>query len=447
MQKRVPKKYQIFLSSTFTDLIEERRALQEAILKMNHFPVGMELFSAASEDQWSVIEEVIQNADYYVLIIGFRYGSMTDEGISYTEKEYRYAKEQGIPILAFIKNEDVPSKPDQRENSQKQKRKLESFINEVKDGRMVEFWSSKEELLQIVTASLYKSFDKYDRPGWIRANDFRTEEIQIELVEQNQRIRALEQENAQLKDRLVIPRSPDFKLFINDQDSIELELPEWLSYNTIYAEYSPIDVDESRRGGVSPERLKKYENYNNSLPSKEILEKYIIEKRKFDLSTQHATPIALTLENFGNAKASNIIIELTFPDSVIVYDKDSLDTLEPPEAPSHAVHPDMERFQAMVDLSERFNATYNIFPVRTHLNKIPLSLLREPSNNIESLEDNTLNIRREQIIHTRCTVIKDYYLVPLKAGDFEIEVCIICEEIPEEKIFTFPIHIIDKINN
>lgn len=60
------------------------------------------MFNAGDEEQWEVIKKTIDVSDYYVLIFGHRYGSLTNEGISYTEKEYWYAKEKGIPIHIFI---------------------------------------------------------------------------------------------------------------------------------------------------------------------------------------------------------------------------------------------------------------------------------------------------------------------------------------------------------
>ncbi len=105
------KKYQIFISSTYTDLIEERKKVRDTILNMLHFPVGMEVFGAADEEQWEIIKDTIDSSDYYVLIIARRYGTIISEGpdagISYTEKEYRYAKEKGIPILAFLMDDSV----------------------------------------------------------------------------------------------------------------------------------------------------------------------------------------------------------------------------------------------------------------------------------------------------------------------------------------------------
>lgn len=91
-------RHQVFVSSTFSDLMEERSEVIQAIWELDCIPTGMEAFVASNESQWDVIKRVINECDYYVLIIGGRYGSVTQDGISYTEKEYRYAQELGLPI-------------------------------------------------------------------------------------------------------------------------------------------------------------------------------------------------------------------------------------------------------------------------------------------------------------------------------------------------------------
>ena len=120
------KKYQIFISSTYEDLKEERKKVQDAILSIYQFPIGMEMFSAADEDQWEIIRETIDSSDYYILIIAHRYGSVIKEGeyagISYTQKEFRYALEQKIPVLAFLIDESVPVMPKKMEENEKKER-------------------------------------------------------------------------------------------------------------------------------------------------------------------------------------------------------------------------------------------------------------------------------------------------------------------------------------
>ena len=165
------KKYQIFISSTYTDLIEERKYVQEIILSMNHFPVGMELFSAASEEQWDIIKRTIDTSDFYILIIGYRYGSEMPDGIGYTEREFLYAKEKKIPIIVFLKEEGLSVKDSQRNSNRVKQQKLKKFVAKAKDGREVSWWANKEELGQKVTVSLYKEFNRANRPGWVRATD------------------------------------------------------------------------------------------------------------------------------------------------------------------------------------------------------------------------------------------------------------------------------------
>jgi len=104
------KRYQVFVSSIYADLREERQHVIQALMEMDCIPSGMELFPAADEEQWQFIKRVIDDCDYYLLIIGGRYGSTTPEGISYTEKEYEYAIEKGIKVIAFLhaNPEEIP---------------------------------------------------------------------------------------------------------------------------------------------------------------------------------------------------------------------------------------------------------------------------------------------------------------------------------------------------
>src|ERR1044071_8458243 len=96
------KRYQVFVSSTYRDLQEERQEVMQALLELDCIPAGMELFPAANEDQWTLIKRVIDDCDYYIVIVAGRYGSLGPAGVSYTEMEYRYAGERGKPIIAFL---------------------------------------------------------------------------------------------------------------------------------------------------------------------------------------------------------------------------------------------------------------------------------------------------------------------------------------------------------
>src|ERR1700680_2418634 len=98
-------RYQIFVSSTYEDLREERQQATQAILEAGCFPSGMELFPASDDTQWELIKRVIEESDYYIVIVSARYGSLGPEGLSYTEMEYDYAVMKGIPVLGFIRGD------------------------------------------------------------------------------------------------------------------------------------------------------------------------------------------------------------------------------------------------------------------------------------------------------------------------------------------------------
>jgi hypothetical protein len=58
------RRFQVFVSSTFKDLTDERQKVFQAILEMRAFPAGMELFPSADEEQMEFIRNEILSSDY-----------------------------------------------------------------------------------------------------------------------------------------------------------------------------------------------------------------------------------------------------------------------------------------------------------------------------------------------------------------------------------------------
>lgn len=185
------KKYQVFVSSTLEDLKDERDQIIKAVLEMGHIPVGMELFSAADEDQWKVIARTIDGVDYYVVIVAHRYGSVTPEGISYTEKEFGYAVSKGVPILGFVIDDAAPWPKSKIEDDNKKAKKLIAFKSKIK-ARLIQFWQSKEDLHGKFSIALMKAINTSPRIGWARANEISGPEVMKELTR-------LSSENATLR--------------------------------------------------------------------------------------------------------------------------------------------------------------------------------------------------------------------------------------------------------
>ena len=158
------KIYRVFISSTYEDLKEERKEVTQALLEMDCFPTGMELFQASNETQWELIKRVIDSCDYYIVIIAGRYGSVHKETKkSYTQMECEYALESGIPILGFIRR-DLDSLP---HNKVDDLSKVKQFIKIVKQ-KEVKYWSTPHELAGAVSRAMHHATENYPRIGWVR---------------------------------------------------------------------------------------------------------------------------------------------------------------------------------------------------------------------------------------------------------------------------------------
>src|SRR5882757_4579271 len=134
-------KYQVFVSSTYRDLMEERQEVIQALLELDCIPVGMELFPAADDDQWTLIKRLIDDCDYYILIVGGRYGSLSTEGISYTQMEYEYALKSGIPIISFIHKSPEKIAFGKSEVDPALREKLENFKKQAQQ-KMCKLWET-----------------------------------------------------------------------------------------------------------------------------------------------------------------------------------------------------------------------------------------------------------------------------------------------------------------
>jgi hypothetical protein len=191
-------RYQVFVSSTYEDLREERQQATQAILEAGCFPSGMELFPASDDTQWELIKRVIEESDYYAVIVAGRYGSLSSDGMSYTEKEYDYAVDKGIPVLGFIRDKigEVPF--DKTEQSDINREKLEAFRRKVMS-RTCRKYTSPAELGMAVMKSLMSEVRIRPRGGWVRADQARSEEDVIrerkltdDLAEAKERVDELE---------------------------------------------------------------------------------------------------------------------------------------------------------------------------------------------------------------------------------------------------------------
>jgi hypothetical protein len=202
-----PKKLQVFVSSTYEDLIPERQAAVEAILTAGHIPAGMELFTAGDESQMEVIKQWIDESDVYLLILGGRYGSIEPKtGRSYIELEYEYTVSKSKPFFACVLNEaatDARVKAKgtsviELENPQK----LKQFRAQVLT-KMCKFWEDTKDIKIAITETLSQFTRRENLTGWVRSN------TQSNVPALADEIARLSKENAQLRNQLASTTKED----------------------------------------------------------------------------------------------------------------------------------------------------------------------------------------------------------------------------------------------
>ena len=175
------KSYRVFVSSTFEDLKDERMAVMQALLESDCIPAGMEWFPAASIKQWELIKKVINDSDFYICVIGGRYGSINEETEkSFSQMEFEYAMGNKKRIIAFLPNkpEDIPKRkldiiPNSDNVDSAKQEKLGAFKKLVQSsGIHVKYWDDPGGLSSQIKSGIYNEIKRaHKNAGWVKYNE------------------------------------------------------------------------------------------------------------------------------------------------------------------------------------------------------------------------------------------------------------------------------------
>jgi hypothetical protein len=242
----IEKREQVFVSSTFKDLVEERAAVIQTLLEADCMPSGMELFPASDSEKFDLIKGVIDLCDYYVVIIGGRYGSVDAEAqLSYTEMEYDYAVDTKKPVMAFLHGDPGKIIGDKLDLDPELRGKLDAFRAKT-ETRMVKYWHEPGDLKGQVALAIMQIRKTHPAEGWIRAGEAMTPEIKAELAELRAKVRELSADlvdEQRLRDQVVDPAD-----LVQGDELAKIDCTIWFHYQ------STIDAGEAyernrRRGG------------------------------------------------------------------------------------------------------------------------------------------------------------------------------------------------------
>ncbi|MDM8569202.1 DUF4062 domain-containing protein [Thiotrichales bacterium HSG1] len=207
------RKLQVFVSSTYKDLKNERQAAVEAILSAGHIPAGMELFAAGDKLQMKVIEDWIDDSDVYLLILGARYGSIEPEsGKSYTHLEYEYASKRKKALFACVIDEQ--ERIYRVENGlvkEDYPDKLREFVQQVCCDKVVKFWKNSDRIQYAISHSLNHYFAKRDDLiGWLRSDSVSENDNKLALEKEKKLVQQLKAKLTKTEN-ILLQRKNDIK--------------------------------------------------------------------------------------------------------------------------------------------------------------------------------------------------------------------------------------------
>jgi hypothetical protein len=169
----------VFVSSTYEDLIAERDKVRHTLIRAGCFPVGMEGFPAVDEETWKHIQTQIASTDVFLLIIAGRYGSLAEDKTGYVEKEFDYANQLGLPVIAFL-HKDINSLAFSKVDTDPvSARRRAKFIGRIKNERHVSFFGTPDDLALSIVLSINRLQNKQAVRG-------RSEETAIESKQRHE---------------------------------------------------------------------------------------------------------------------------------------------------------------------------------------------------------------------------------------------------------------------
>ncbi|MDE1461813.1 DUF4062 domain-containing protein [Spartinivicinus poritis] len=166
------KRFQVFVSSTYRDLVDERQQVFLALLGLGCIPVGPEFipgFDNDSDDCWPKVRQQIDESDYVVLLLSGRYGTLTQSGISFLHREYTYANTLKKPILCFIRDPRYPLAPNKKERTADGVARFRVFRESLQKHEHLS-WDTTDSLIMSLRQYLPQFMDKHEAVGWVRAN-------------------------------------------------------------------------------------------------------------------------------------------------------------------------------------------------------------------------------------------------------------------------------------
>ena len=142
----------IYISSTYSDLIDAREAVYRSLRKMRHDVIAMEDYVSTDQRPLDKCLADVADCDVYVGIFAWRYGYVPpDQECSITESEFRKARHSKKPCLLFLLHEEAPWP---RKLIDRDVERIEALRAELSRDYLVNFFRTVDELAAAVSVAV-----------------------------------------------------------------------------------------------------------------------------------------------------------------------------------------------------------------------------------------------------------------------------------------------------
>jgi hypothetical protein len=140
----------VFISSTYKDLAQHRRAVWEVLLDLDVTVRGMEEFGARSEGPLETCLAELEQSDVYVGIVAFRVGSIdAKSGRCFTQLESEHARSLEKAVLVYLADEETACFPyTSIDHDARECERLAAFKQKLRSEHTVERFSTPDDLAQ-----------------------------------------------------------------------------------------------------------------------------------------------------------------------------------------------------------------------------------------------------------------------------------------------------------
>lgn len=169
------KIYTAFISSEFESLRDERKKVIDVLLDFRILPIGMEHFTVSTSGEFSDIQALIDESDFFIMLMGKNYGSCDGEGVSWTEREYEYAVLKNKPIVVILCDELIPNLDADSSTLTEQELKQVDFSKKISFARKV----SAEFNIKTIVSQFLTTYNFARCVGWSRIENLSFSEEQL----------------------------------------------------------------------------------------------------------------------------------------------------------------------------------------------------------------------------------------------------------------------------